>query len=86
MSFMAGAEGKAVLDGKPLTTELHTATPIMFKGVEGNPITGEAGPVITQGCGLWVQTDPLPPGPHTLTITASSGDFSLDVRYRLQVG
>lgn len=35
--------------------------------------------------GYWVMLDPLPPGPHTIRITAERGAFQLDVTYHLSV-
>jgi hypothetical protein len=83
---MADASGTAVLDGKPLDVARHSAVPIRIKGVEGNPVTREAGTFSALACGLWVRLDALPTGPHSLTISGSSGDFRLDVTYALQVG
>ena len=35
--------------------------------------------------GYWVMLDPLPPGSHTLRITAERGTFKLDVTYQLVI-
>ncbi|MER6200487.1 signal protein [Streptomyces sp. NPDC001586] len=85
-SWMKGAKGAAVLDGRPLTVERYEGSEIRLKGVEGNPVTTGAGSFGGLACGLWVQIDPLSPGPHTLRIEGSSGSFELSVGYELQVG
>lgn len=85
-SWMKGAKGAAVLDGKPLTAERYEGSAIRLTGVEGNPVTDGAGTFDGLACGLWVQIDPLTPGPHTLRIAGSSGSFKLSVGYELQVG
>ncbi|MEU9165566.1 signal protein [Streptomyces sp. NPDC048424] len=85
-SWMKGAKGAAVLDGRPLTAERYEGSAIRLTGVEGNPVTGGAGTSGGLACGLWVQIDPLSPGPHTLRIEGSSGSFALSVGYDLQVG
>ncbi|MEU9086813.1 signal protein [Streptomyces sp. NPDC048357] len=85
-SWMKGAKGTAVLDGRPLTAERYEGSEIRLTGVEGNPVTDGAGSFSGLACGLWVQIDPLSPGPHTLRIEGSSGSFGLSVGYELQVG
>ncbi|MFF4433593.1 signal protein [Streptomyces sp. NPDC001513] len=85
-SWMKGAKGAAVLDGRPLTVERYEGSEIRLKGVEGNPVTTGAGSFGGLACGLWVQIDPLSPGAHTLRIEGSSGSFELSVGYELQVG
>ncbi|MFD9371963.1 signal protein [Streptomyces sp. NPDC060020] len=85
-SWMKGAKGAAVLDGRPLTAERYEGSQVRLTGVEGNPVTAGAGSFGGLACGLWVQIDPLSPGPHTLRIEGSSGSFELSVGYELQVG
>ncbi|WP_189382905.1 signal protein [Streptosporangium nondiastaticum] len=83
--FMAPAKGTATLDGKPLRTERYDATPVRVTAEEGNPLTDGGGTFRTHACGLWVQTEPLKPGNHTLEIRGSSGRFAVSVDYTLKV-
>ncbi|MFF3674148.1 signal protein [Streptomyces sp. NPDC002120] len=55
-SWMKGAKGAAVLDGRPLTAERYEGSQIRLTGVEGNPVTAGAGSSGGLACGLWVQT------------------------------
>ncbi len=73
-TFMAAAEGKAVLDGRPVEPELLDEADVTVAGVG-----------TVHACGLWVRLAPLPAGPHTLTIRGSSGTFRTGVDYRLVV-
>jgi hypothetical protein len=83
--FMATAEGKSTLDGKPVTPERMEDDNVAVTGVAGNPLTGEEGTTTSYACGLWVRLQPLQPGRHTLTIRGSSGDFHAGVDYTLIV-
>ncbi|MGC5015001.1 signal protein [Streptosporangium sp. DT93] len=84
--LMAVAEGRATLDGEPVTPERIEDDDVAVTGVAGNPLTGEEGTTSSYACGLWVRLPPLPPGRHTLTLRGSSGDFRTGVDYTLIVG
>ncbi|GAA3021477.1 hypothetical protein GCM10017559_52840 [Streptosporangium longisporum] len=81
--FMTTAEGRATLDGEPVTPERIEDDNVAVTGVAGNPLTGEKGTTTSYACGLWVRLQPLRPGRHTLTIRGSSGDFRTGVDYTL---
>jgi hypothetical protein len=83
--FMAIAEGRAALDGKPVTPEQMEDDNVAVTGVAGNPLTGEEGTATSYACGIWARLQPLQPGRHTLTIRGSSGDFRIGVDYTLVV-
>lgn len=83
--FMATAEGRATLDGKPVTPERMEDDNVAVTGVAGNPLTGEEGTATSYACGIWVRLQPLQPGRHTLTVRGSSGDFRTGVDYTLIV-
>ncbi|MCX4989880.1 MULTISPECIES: signal protein [unclassified Streptomyces] len=83
--FMEVAKGSAVLDGEKAETEEHRGTSVSVRGAADNPVTGSGGSFTATGCGLWVQLEPLEPGPHTLTIRGESADFSVGVDYSLDV-
>ncbi|MEU4830132.1 signal protein [Streptosporangium sp. NPDC023615] len=84
--FMAVAEGRATLDGEPVTPERVEEGDVAVTGVAGNPLTGEEGTTVSHACGLWVRLQPLRPGRHTLSVRGSSGDFRTGVDYTLIVG
>ncbi|MFE2165397.1 signal protein [Streptomyces sp. NPDC059447] len=84
--LMAEAKGTVMLDRTEVAVERVEPTAIRITGVEGNPVTGQAGTVTTQGCGLWVRLGTVPAGEHTLTIEGSAGSFSLSVGYALKIG
>ncbi|MCK9899335.1 signal protein [Frankia sp. Cpl3] len=84
-ALMADAAGGAELDGSPLQAEAFPPTSITYRGVAGNPVTGDAGTFQGYGCGLWVQLPPLAPGQHTLSVRGSSLDFATSVDYLLVV-
>ncbi|MER5625124.1 signal protein [Streptosporangium sp. NPDC002544] len=83
--IMATAEGRATLDGKPVTPERLEDDNVAVTGVAGNPLTGAEGTTTSYACGIWVRLQPLRPGRHTLTIRGSSGDFHTGVDYTLIV-
>ncbi|MFD9466802.1 hypothetical protein [Streptomyces sp. NPDC060027] len=83
--FMEVAKGSAVLDGEKVEAEEHRGTSVSVRGVADNPVTGSGGSFTATGCGLWVQLEPLEPGPHTLTIRGESADFSVAADYSLNV-
>ncbi|GAA4572623.1 signal protein [Planotetraspora kaengkrachanensis] len=83
--FLATAQGRATLDGKPVTPERMEDDDVAVTGVAGNPLTGEEGTTTSFACGLWVRLQPLRPGRHTLIIRGSSGDFHTGVDYTLIV-
>ncbi|MGV9778647.1 signal protein [Streptosporangium sp. NPDC003464] len=83
--FMATAEGRATLNGKPVASERMEDDSVAVTGVAGNPLTGEEGTDTYYACGIWVRLQPLQPGRHTLTIRGSSGDFYAGVDYTLIV-
>ncbi|MFF3014825.1 signal protein [Streptomyces sp. NPDC057939] len=82
---LAEAKGTVKLGTTEVPVERIEPTPIRITGVEGNPVTGEAGSLNTHGCGLWVRLGPVPVGSTSLTIEGSAGSFSLSVSYDLQV-
>ncbi|MFJ8039358.1 signal protein [Kitasatospora sp. NPDC096147] len=85
-TFMATAQGEAVLDGRALQPErVEATTATLFLGAN-NPFTGKRSTGSATLCGLWVQLDPPSPGAHRLTISGSSADFSTSVAYALTVG
>ncbi len=84
--FMIAAKGRAVLDGKPVTSERMEDDDVAVTGVAGNPLTGEDGTDTFYACGLWARLQPLQPGRHELTIRGSSGGFRVGVDYTLIVG
>ncbi|MFF0572793.1 signal protein [Streptosporangium saharense] len=69
---MAAAKGGTTLDGQPVAPE-H---------LEDDAVVNRRR---SHACGLWVRLHPLPPGPHTLTLQGSSGDFHTNVTYTLVV-
>ncbi|MBP2329878.1 hypothetical protein JOF56_010263 [Kibdelosporangium banguiense] len=85
VKFMLEAEDRATLDGIPVPVTTLDAVPISIKGVEGNNITGTGRTMRVQGCGLWFTIPALPEGEHALVISGTSGDFAVDVKYRLIV-
>ncbi|MFJ7588725.1 signal protein [Streptomyces sp. NPDC097617] len=82
---LAEAKGTVRWGGAEVMLERMEPVPIRIEGVEGNPVTREAGTVSTHGCGLWVRLGPVW-DKDTLTIEGSAGSFSLSVTYELQVG
>ncbi|MFC4057003.1 signal protein [Planomonospora corallina] len=84
-SFMASAEGSAVLDGNAVTPERLESDGVSVTGVEGNPLTGTSGSQDYHACGLWVRLPPLAPGEHTLVLRGASEDFTTGVDYTLAV-
>ncbi|WP_328426282.1 hypothetical protein [Streptomyces sp. NBC_00443] len=84
-AFMDEAKGTAVLDGKELDPEEHRGATILVRAAADNPVTQSAGTFTTTGCGLWVQTEPLDPGQHTLTIRGESAAFSVGADYSVSV-
>jgi hypothetical protein len=83
--FMATANGKATLDGKPVTSERMEEEDVAVTGVAGNPLTNEEGTAAYYACGIWVRLQSLHPGRHKLTIRGSSDGFSIGVDYTLIV-
>ncbi|MFJ5708892.1 MULTISPECIES: hypothetical protein [unclassified Streptomyces] len=83
--FMVDAAGSATLDGKELAARRIDAAPIVVTGLEGNAVTGEAGSVLAQGCGIWVQVPAPAEGRHVLEINGRSGEFGVGVVYELTV-
>lgn len=84
--FMATAKGKAVLDGKPVTSERMEEKDVAVTGAPDNPLTNEEGTAEYYACGIWVRLQPLQPGRHKLTIRGSSDGFRTGVDYTLIVG
>ncbi|WP_207394211.1 signal protein [Actinomadura formosensis] len=82
-AFMRTAAGTVKLDGKEVPLKRWAATPITITGSVGNPVTSVEGPVKEHGCGLWAMIPPPSPGPHTVGIRGSSGNFRLAVDYEL---
>ena len=64
---------------------MRDAPIVEFDAAGGNPITTAGGPQELAMSGHWALIEPLEPGPHSVIIRSSNGDFSLDVSYILIV-
>ncbi|HSA49040.1 MAG TPA: carboxypeptidase-like regulatory domain-containing protein [Yinghuangia sp.] len=84
-AFLNNAQGRVLVDGRPVEAARVDAESVSFTGVAGNTVTGRAGTARTVTCGLWFTVPPLAPGDHSLTIAGATEGFSLRVEYALTV-
>jgi hypothetical protein len=81
------ASGAVTVDGVPIepVDAVSPAPPFPIVWAPDNPfqIPAAVGPAVAAG--LWVLLQPLSPGTHTIEISGSVGDFSVNATYTLHV-
>jgi hypothetical protein len=77
---------EATLDGRALPVRQAVTGPFDLEVPDGSVIGFPAGTARAVSWGSWVGPVDVPDGQHVLELTGRAGDFSVQVRYRLEVG